>query len=98
MGLSSLHMPTGYFSPVYFAAIFSFWLAACLGTVESSAEPLPEPFALTRIDFEVVLDGKPEELRSNADVREFYLGLDHVGTQKSYRDVKHYRRRKRWLS
>ena len=46
----------------------------------------------------VVLEGKPAELRSNADVREFYLGLDHVGAQKSYRDVKHYRRRKRWLS
>jgi branched-chain amino acid transport system ATP-binding protein len=45
----------------------------------------------------VVLDGPPEELRENADVREFYLGLDHVGAQKSYRDVKHYRRRKRWL-
>ncbi|REJ75086.1 MAG: ABC transporter ATP-binding protein [Acidobacteria bacterium] len=45
----------------------------------------------------VVLEGAPADLRENADVREFYLGLDHVGAQKSYRDVKHYRRRKRWL-
>lgn len=35
---------------------------------------------------------------ANADVREFYLGLTEVGQRKSYRDVKHYKRRKRWLS
>ncbi len=46
----------------------------------------------------IVLDGEPETLKSNADVREFYLGLNEVGTRKSYRDVKHYKRRKRWLS
>lgn len=46
----------------------------------------------------VVLDGTPEELRNNADVREFYLGLTDVGKRKSYKDVKHYKRRKRWLS
>jgi branched-chain amino acid transport system ATP-binding protein len=45
----------------------------------------------------VVLEGKPEELERNEDVREFYLGLTQVGEKKSYRDVKHYRRRKRWL-
>lgn len=46
----------------------------------------------------IVLDGTPEELMNNADVREFYLGLNEVGSRKSYRDVKHYKRRKRWLS
>jgi branched-chain amino acid transport system ATP-binding protein len=46
----------------------------------------------------VVLDGDAEKLRTNEDVREFYLGLTEVGRRKSYRDVKHYRRRKRWLS
>jgi branched-chain amino acid transport system ATP-binding protein len=46
----------------------------------------------------VVLDGYPDDLRSNADVREFYLGLTEVGQRKSYRNVKHYKRRKRWLS
>jgi branched-chain amino acid transport system ATP-binding protein len=46
----------------------------------------------------IVLEGAPNDLRNNADVREFYLGLTAVGQRKSYRDVKHYRRRKRWLS
>ncbi len=45
----------------------------------------------------VVLDGDAATLRDNADVKEFYLGLTEIG-KKSYRDVKHYRRRKRWLS
>jgi branched-chain amino acid transport system ATP-binding protein len=46
----------------------------------------------------IVLDGEAEKLRENEDVREFYLGLSGVGQRKSYRDVKHYHRRKRWLS
>ncbi len=46
----------------------------------------------------VVLDGAPDELAENADVREVYLGLTEVGGRESYRDVKHYKRRKRWLS
>ncbi len=45
----------------------------------------------------VVLEGSAEVLRENEDVREFYLGLSEIG-RRSYRDVKHYRRRKRWLS
>jgi len=45
----------------------------------------------------VVLDGPADVLRNNDDVKEFYLGLSDVG-KKSYKDVKHYRRRKRWLS
>ena len=46
---------------------------------------------------EEILEGAAEELRNNEDVREFYLGLDLKGERKSYRDIKHYRRRKRWL-
>ena len=46
----------------------------------------------------IVLEGEPKTLKENADVREFYLGLTEVGKRKSYRDVKHYKRRKRWLS
>jgi branched-chain amino acid transport system ATP-binding protein len=38
-----------------------------------------------------------EDLRNNEDVKEFYLGLSSAG-RKSFKDVKHYRRRKRWLS
>jgi len=44
----------------------------------------------------VVLDGEATNLRENADVKEFYLGLSSSG-RRSFRDVKHYRRRKRWL-
>ena len=46
----------------------------------------------------IVLDGAADALRENADIKEFYLGLTEVGARKSYRDVKHYKRRKRWLS
>ncbi len=46
----------------------------------------------------VVMDDTVEKLAGNEDVKEFYLGLSKAGAQKSYRDVKHYRRRKRWLS
>ncbi len=46
----------------------------------------------------IVLDGDAEKLKNNEDIQEFYLGLSTVGQRKSYRDVKHYRRRKRWLS
>jgi branched-chain amino acid transport system ATP-binding protein len=44
----------------------------------------------------VVMDGDADALRENEDVKEFYLGLGGTG-RKSFRDVKHYRRRKRWL-
>ena len=44
----------------------------------------------------VVLDGDAKSLRENEDVKEFYLGLSSGG-RRNYRDVKHYRRRKRWL-
>ena len=45
----------------------------------------------------IVMDGEAATLRENEDVKEFYLGLSS-GKRKSYRDVKHYRRRKRWLA
>jgi branched-chain amino acid transport system ATP-binding protein len=45
----------------------------------------------------IVLDGPADQLRENADIKEFYLGLTQIGERKSYRDVKHYKRRKRWL-
>ena len=46
----------------------------------------------------VVLEGSADKLKDNADVREFYMGLSVAGGQKSYRDVKHYHRRKKWLA
>jgi branched-chain amino acid transport system ATP-binding protein len=45
----------------------------------------------------IVLDGTMEKLRDNEDVKEFYFGLSKVGEKKSYRETKHYKRRKRWL-
>ena len=45
----------------------------------------------------IVMDGAAKELANNADIKEFYLGLTQLGERKSYREVKHYKRRKRWL-
>jgi branched-chain amino acid transport system ATP-binding protein len=45
----------------------------------------------------IVLEGDARTIADNEDIKEFYLGLSGVGQRKSYRDVKHYRRRKRWL-
>ena len=45
----------------------------------------------------IVLEGSSEELLGNPDVKEFYLGLGDSGGRKSFREVKHYKRRKRWL-
>ncbi len=45
----------------------------------------------------IVLEGSAQELQDNPDVKEFYLGLGDSGNRKSFRDVKHYKRRKRWL-
>ena len=47
----------------------------------------------------IVMDNTPEKLLKDEDVREFYLGLNAEGTKrKSFKDVKHYKRKKRWLS
>jgi len=45
----------------------------------------------------IVLDGRANSLIENEDIRDFYLGLDTVGKRRSYKTIKHYRRRKRWL-
>ena len=44
----------------------------------------------------VVMEGTAESLAANEDVKEFYLGIS-TGGRRSFRDTKHYRRRKRWL-
>ena len=46
----------------------------------------------------IVMDGTAAKLKDNEDIKEFYLGLTAIGQRKSYKDVKHYKRRKRWLS
>ena len=75
------------------------------GARERSCSPSRTPtVALRYADYgyilengRVVMDGKASELADNEDVKEFYLGLSTAG-RKSFRDVKHYRRRKRWLA
>jgi len=54
-------------------------------------------YAYVMEDGRVVLDGPSEQIKENEDVKEFYLGLSQVGSRKSYREIKHYKRRKRWL-
>ncbi len=46
----------------------------------------------------IVMDDKSETLIENPDIKDFYLGLTDLGERKSFRDVKHYKRRKRWLA
>jgi branched-chain amino acid transport system ATP-binding protein len=46
----------------------------------------------------IVMEGDPDKLLADEDVKEFYLGLHGEGERKSFHDVKHYKRRKRWLS
>jgi len=46
----------------------------------------------------VVLEGAAEKLKDNEDVQEFYMGLSTVDSKKSYREIKHYRRKKRWMA
>ena len=45
----------------------------------------------------VVLEGPKDRLIENEDIKEFYLGISQLEERKSYRQVKHYKRRKRWL-
>jgi branched-chain amino acid transport system ATP-binding protein len=45
----------------------------------------------------IVMDGPAEKVKNNPDIKEFYLGLGELGVRKSYKNVKHYKRRKRWL-
>ncbi|MBU2510753.1 ABC transporter ATP-binding protein [bacterium] len=46
----------------------------------------------------IVMEGSGKELQQDDDIREFYLGLSETGQRKNYRNIKHYKRRKRWLS
>ena len=46
----------------------------------------------------IVLDDTTEKLKNNEDVKRFYLGMTDMGAKRSYRDAKHYKRRKRWLT
>ena len=45
----------------------------------------------------IVLEGPSKELQNNPDVKEFYMGVTQGGGRKSFKDVKSYKRRKRWM-
>jgi branched-chain amino acid transport system ATP-binding protein len=100
-----LDEPSMGLAPLLVEEIFG--IVARMNKDENVALLLAEQNAAMALDFakyayvmengRVVLDGEAEVISGNEDVREFYLGLTEIG-KKSYRDVKHYRRRKRWLA
>ena len=56
------------------------------------------PYAYVLENGRIVLDDTSDRLKENEDIKDLYLGLTDVGGRKSFRDVKHYKRRKRWLT
>jgi branched-chain amino acid transport system ATP-binding protein len=56
------------------------------------------PYAYVMETGRIVMDDSAEKLSQNEDIKDFYLGLTDKGGKKSFREVKHYKRRKRWLS
>ncbi len=56
------------------------------------------PYAYVLENGRLVMHDTSEKLRENPDIRDFYLGLSELGERKSFRQVKHYKRRKRWVS
>ena len=56
------------------------------------------PYAYVLESGRLVMHDTSEKLKENPDIRDFYLGLSDIGERKSFRQVKHYKRRKRWLT
>jgi len=56
------------------------------------------PYAFVMENGRIVMDDTAEKLLENPDIKDFYLGLTDLGTRKSFREIKHYKRRKRWLT
>jgi len=104
--LMLLDEPSLGLSPMLVAEIFD--IIKKINTEEKTSILLVEQNATASLEIaaygyvmengRVVMDGPAEELLRNEDIKEFYLGLSEVGHRKSYRDIKHYKRRKRWLS
>jgi branched-chain amino acid transport system ATP-binding protein len=103
--LMLLDEPSLGLSPILVVEIFG--IIRRIRTDEKTSILLVEQNALIALDVadygyvmengKVVLDGPTEKLKDNEDIKEFYLGLSEIGERKSYREVKHYKRRKRWL-
>ena len=101
-----LDEPSMGLAPMLVAEIFE--IVSRLNREENVAVLLAEQNAVMALGFaqhgyvmengRIVLDGDARTISDNEDIKEFYLGLTGVGQRRSYRDVKHYRRRKRWLS
>lgn len=104
--LMLLDEPSLGLSPVLVESIFG--IIARINAEQGTAMLLVEQnasVALAIADYgyimemgKVVIDGTAERLATDPDVREFYLGMGGSGERRSFRDVKHYKRRKRWLS
>jgi branched-chain amino acid transport system ATP-binding protein len=104
--LMLLDEPSMGLAPMLVAEIFE--IVSRLNREENVAILLAEQNAAVALKFaqyayvmengRIVLDGDRQTISENEDIKEFYLGLSGVGQRKSYRDVKHYKRRKRWLS
>jgi branched-chain amino acid transport system ATP-binding protein len=104
--LMLLDEPSMGLAPMLVAEIFE--IVSRMNREDGVAVLLAEQNATTALRFaqygyvmengRVVLDGDAKTISENEDIKEFYLGLTGVGQRRSYRDVKHYRRRKRWLS
>ncbi len=56
------------------------------------------PYAYVLENGRLVMHDTSDKLKENPDIRDFYLGLSDIGERKSFRQVKHYKRRKRWLA
>ena len=56
------------------------------------------PYAYVMENGRIVMDDISEKLIQNPDIKDFYLGMTDLGGKKSFRDVKHYKRRKRWIT
>jgi len=56
------------------------------------------PHAYVMENGRIVMDDTSERLKENEDIKDFYLGLSEKGKTKSFAEVKHYKRRKRWLT
>ncbi|MGA2463746.1 MAG: ABC transporter ATP-binding protein [Thermodesulfobacteriota bacterium] len=101
-----LDEPSLGLAPLLIQAIFG--IIARINQEEKTAILLVEQNALAALEISnycyvmengrIVLDGQADKLRENEDIKEFYLGLSKVGSRKSYKEIKHYKRRKRWLS
>jgi branched-chain amino acid transport system ATP-binding protein len=104
--LMLLDEPSMGLAPMLVAEIYE--IVARLNREEKVSVLLAEQNALMALKFSqyayvmetgrIVLDGDRTTISENEDIKEFYLGLSGVGQRKSYRDAKHYKRRKRWLS